>query len=120
MALCSRDTIPSCVICGDLTMEPGVDDRPAGRSYDEQGYVCSDRCEAIDILRNAPDTDPGPILLAAYETADTTVRVHRAACEPFEGSVIGWYPRLNAFTFETDGGERDALLSMIERVEVVE
>lgn len=123
--ICSRETIPHCVVCEEPTMIAGADDRPWSKSYDEQGWVCSERCELRDRLASAdPSADWGAILDSAYRLGRDhdvliDVRIFRAACEPVEGCVV----RLDdvSVTIEDyESQERDVLLGMIERVEVIE
>lgn len=106
-----------CVACGDPLekYEPAYD-----RSKSGEGYVCSSHCAARDTLDHGDDVDVGDYLAAALELGDVTVRVHRAACAPIEGTVCNYSHRAGSYTLEDADGEVDVLPAMVERVEVVD
>lgn len=114
-----------CIVCGEPWRAwRDMDCGPYARTPSGEGVLCSPRCAAIYTLENSDD-DTVALLDAALEldTDATVVRVHRAAVPPVEGRVMGRTGPSQqplSYTLEDDAGaERDVLVAMIERVEVV-
>ena len=123
--ICSRGTIPNCVVCGEPTMEAGADDEPHSKSWDGDGWLCSEACEMREVLASAsPDVERYLILRAAEALGNLgdliPVRVHRPGCTPVEGVVLD----VGKFDVKLEecstGAEVVCLLGMVSKCEVIE
>ena len=115
-----------CVECG-MSMELHEYD-PLTKSYDEDGFVCSDLCEQRDRLKKAAPTDCGAVLDAAWLLFDDgdfrEVRIFQPVGRVTEPVTVVKRYALGGQTVyvvsDPEGAEADLFLSTIEQVEVVE